>query len=212
MYLTKIKICGITNLEDALAAVHVGADLLGFIFYPKSPRYIEPEQAISIIRKIPTFVDTVGVFVNPTAEQIHEINEQGWLNWIQLHGEETPEFCDSLHWMNTRTMKAIRVQKKEDIDKALIYRTDALLLDTHVKGQYGGTGKTFDWTLLDHLPRRIFLSGGITPDNVMKAVELGVYGIDVNSGIESEPGRKDLDKMKRLFENISHVTGGKVRA
>lgn len=212
MYLTKVKICGITNLEDALAAVDMGADLIGFIFYPKSPRYIEPEKAMEIIRKIPTFVDTVGVFVNPTSEQIHEANEQGWLNWIQLHGDETPEFCGSLHWMNTRTMKAVRVKTKSDIQNALAYQTDALLLDTHVEGLYGGTGKTFDWSLLDHLTRRIFLSGGITPENVVEAIEVGIYGVDVNSGIEAEPGKKDHAKMKLLFENISRVTGGKVRA
>lgn len=211
MYWTKVKICGITNLEDAQAAVRFGADLIGFIFYPKSPRFIEPEKAIEIIRKIPTFVDTVGVFVNPDAEQIHEMNEQGWLNWIQLHGDETPEFCRSLQWMNTRTMKAVRVREKTDIENAQIYRTDALLLDTFEDGRYGGTGRTFDWSLLDHLPRRIFLSGGITPENVVQAIEVGVFGIDVNSGIESEPGRKDHAKMKLLFENISRVIGGKVR-
>jgi len=211
MHLTKVKICGITNLEDALAAVDLGADLLGFIFYPKSPRYIEPEKAMEIIRKIPTFVDTAGVFVNPTSEQIHETNEQGWLNWIQLHGDETPEFCGSLHWMNTRTMKAVRIKDKSDIESALAYHTDALLLDTYVKGKYGGTGKTFDWSLLDHLPRRIFLSGGITPENVIQAIEVGVYGVDINSGIESEPGKKDPEKMKQLFENINRAIGGKVR-
>lgn len=211
MFLTKIKICGITNPEDALAAVGYGADLLGFIFYPKSPRYIEPEKAMEIIRKIPTFVDTVGVFVNPTAEQIHQANEQGWLNWIQLHGDESPEFCGSLHWMNTRTMKAVRVRHKSDIVTALSYRTDALLLDTHVEGQYGGTGKTFDWSLLNQLPRRIFLSGGISPDNIFQALEVGTYGLDINSGIESRPGKKDPQKMKQLFDNINRLNGGKVR-
>jgi phosphoribosylanthranilate isomerase len=211
MYRTKIKICGITNLEDAQAAVRFGADLLGFIFYPKSPRYIEPEKAMEIIAQIPTFVDTVGVFVNPTSEQIHQTNEQGWLNWIQLHGDETPEFCGSLHWMNARTMKAVRVRHKSDIVTALSYPADALLLDTHVEGLYGGTGKTFDWSLLNDLPRRIFLSGGITPDNILQALEVGTYGVDINSGIESRPGKKDLQKMKQLFDTISRAAGGKVR-
>jgi phosphoribosylanthranilate isomerase len=211
MYRTKIKICGITNLEDAQAAVRFGADLLGFIFYPQSPRYIEPEKAMEIIAKIPTFVDTVGVFVNPTSDQIHQANEQGWLNWIQLHGDETPEFCGSLHWMNTRTMKAVRVRHKSDIVTALSYPTDALLLDTHVEGLYGGTGKTFDWSLLNYLPRRIFLSGGITPDNILQALEVGTYGVDINSGIESRPGKKDLQKMKQLFDTVSRAAGGKVQ-
>ena len=109
-------------------------------------------------------------------------------------------------------MKAIRVQNKSDIEKAMDYQTDALMLDTYVKDQYGGTGKTFDWSLLDYFPRRIFLSGGITPDNIIEALEVGTYGIDISSGIESEPGKKDHNKMKKLFENISHITGGKVRA
>ena len=212
MHLTKVKICGITNAEDALAAVNLGADMLGFIFYPKSPRCIQPQKATEIISTIPTFVDTVGVFVNPTAQQIQEADEEGWLNWIQLHGDETPEFCAGLGWMNARVIKAVRVRDKSDIDNALRFRTDALLLDTYVEGQYGGTGKTFDWSLLDHIPNRFFLSGGINPDNVAAAVEIGPYGVDISSGIEAEPGKKDHNKMKELFENISRVTGRKVRA
>lgn len=205
----KTKICGITNTKDALAAVDLGADLLGFIFYPKSPRYIEPGKAMEIIRKIPTFVDTVGVFVNPELDQIRQVNEQGLLNWIQLHGDETPEFCKGLTWMSTRTIKAIRVKDKSDIEKAYEYQTDAILLDTYSKAKYGGTGKAFDWSLIDNLPRRVFLSGGINPGNVTRAIELGLYGIDVSSGIESKPGKKDRKKMKKLFDKIRIATGRK---
>ncbi|HPY77941.1 MAG TPA: phosphoribosylanthranilate isomerase [Anaerohalosphaeraceae bacterium] len=211
MYRTKIKICGITNLEDAQTAARLGADLLGFIFHAASPRYIEPKKAMEIIAKIPTFVDTVGVFVNPTAEQIRTVNEKGWLNWIQLHGDETPEFCGSLNWLSTRTMKAVRVREKTDITAALSYPVDALLFDTHVEGIYGGTGKTFDWSLLSHLNRRIFLSGGITPDNILQALAVGAWGVDINSGIESSPGKKDPRKMKHLFDIIGRSAGRKAR-
>jgi phosphoribosylanthranilate isomerase len=210
MIFTKIKICGITNLDDALKAVELGADLLGFIFYPKSPRYIEPQKAFEIIRKIPTFVDTVAVFVNPSARQVQETAQQGWFNWIQLHGDETPEFCRSLHWLNAKLIKAVRVKDRSDIEKAFVYPTDALLLDTYTDGLYGGTGQSFDWSLIGYPPRRIFLSGGIGPHNILQALEVGTYGIDVNSGVESAPGKKDPQKLKQLFDSLSRIHGRKV--
>ena len=207
MRVVKVKICGITNIEDALASIDMGADLIGFNFFPKSPRYIKPERALKIIDKLPTYVDTVGVFVNPTSEQIKDMAERGFLNWIQLHGDESPEFCDSLHWLNARTIKALRVRSKEQIDLVDEYSTDAVLLDAFDPKSYGGTGKTFDWSVIGNLHKRIFLAGGINPDNAVEAIELGLYGIDVCSGIESEPGKKDHEKMKRLFKNIEHVRG-----
>ena len=207
MRVVKIKICGITNVEDALAAVDMGADLLGFNFYQKSPRYIRPDHALVIIDKLPTFVDTVGIFVNPTAEHLKEIVEQSFLNWIQLHGDETPEFCDSLHWLHARTIKAVRVKSAEQIEQARKYHTDAVLLDAFDREKYGGTGKTFDWNIIGILLKRVFLAGGINPENAVRAIEVGVYGIDICSGIESSPGKKDHKKMKKLFENIEHVRG-----
>lgn len=202
----KVKICGITNLEDARAAVDAGADMLGFNFYPESPRYLTVEQAIAILDEIPTFVDTVGVFVNPTTEQLKEITSYGFLNWIQLHGDETPAFCDMLNWLRVRSIKAIRVRSAADIEQIDAYRTDAILLDTHNSRLYGGTGEAFDWSLIgDISTRRIFLAGGITPENVADAAKLGVYGIDVCSGIESAPGKKDHARMKQLFDNLRHV-------
>ncbi|HOQ05164.1 MAG TPA: phosphoribosylanthranilate isomerase [Anaerohalosphaeraceae bacterium] len=210
MIFTKIKICGITNLDDAVTAAELGADLLGFIFYPKSPRYIDPQKARDIIAKIPTFVDTVAVFVNPTLQQVQETAQQGWFNWIQLHGDETPDFCRSLHWLNIKLIKAVRVKDRSDIDKALTYPTDAVLLDTYTDGLYGGTGQTFDWSLIGYPPRRIFLSGGIGPHNIRQALEVGTYGIDINSGVESAPGKKDPAKLKQLFDSISRIHGGKV--
>jgi len=207
MALFKVKICGITNSEDALAAVDMGADILGFNFYPKSPRYIDPADALDIINKLPTFVDTAGVFVNAEYEHIKQLNEIGFLNWIQLHGDETPEFCESLRWLSTRTIKAIRVKNSDDIKAAEQYPTDAVLFDTYDPNCYGGTGKTFNWSMICTIHKRIFLAGGINPDNVIQALEIGVYGIDICSGIEERPGKKDLKKMKKLFENIRQFTG-----
>jgi phosphoribosylanthranilate isomerase len=203
----KIKICGITNLEDALTAVDMGADILGFNFYMKSPRYITIDKALKIIDKVPTFVDTAGIFVNPTADYIEEITEQGFLSWIQLHGDETPEFCDSLGHLSARIIKALRVASPEDIERAAQFPTDAILFDAYDPKSYGGTGKRFDWSTVPHLNRRVFLAGGINPENVAKALEIGVYGIDICSGIEKQPGKKDHEKMKLLFENIEMVRG-----
>lgn len=205
MALVKIKICGITNVEDALAAIDYGADLLGFNFYPKSKRYIDAADALDIINKIPTFVDTVGVFVNPTYDELRKMEEYCFLNWIQLHGDETPEFCDSLRYMKFKTIKAIRVDSEKDIETAKSYFTDAILFDAYDNIEYGGTGQTFNWDLLYNLNRRVFLAGGLNAENAVKAIEVGVYGLDLCSGIESEPGKKDHVKMKQFFDNIRHL-------
>ena len=185
----------------------MGADLLGFNFYPKSKRYITVDKAHAIINKLPTFVDTVGLFVNATAEEVREVVGKGMLNWIQLHGDETPAFCDSLSDLGVKTIKAIRVRSKKDIESIQNFFTDVILLDAFDTEQYGGTGKVFDWKLVSNIEQRIFLAGGITPENAVEAIEVGVYGIDICSGIESEPGRKDHEKMRKLFENIKHVRG-----
>jgi len=207
MLIVKVKICGITNYKDAAAAIDMGADLLGFNFYPKSPRYITAEKAAEIISKLPAFTDIAGVFVNASFEQIQEIIERCQLNWVQLHGDESPEFCQSFLSVNVKTMKALRVRNQSDIQKAEDYFTDAILLDAFDHEKYGGTGITFDWNMIGHIGKRIFLAGGINPDNAAKAIKLGVYGIDVCSGIEAQPGKKDHKKMKKLFENIRHLRG-----
>lgn len=203
----KVKICGITNLEDAQAAFDMGADMLGFNFYPKSPRYIKPEDAIAIIRKLPTFLDSVGLFVNAPIADIKAIAETGYMNWIQLHGDETPEFCDKVRFSNIRTIKAIRVKTEADVQSSKDYFTYAVLLDAFSSKRYGGTGKQFNWEWAKNQPKRIILAGGITPENVAEAIRTGVYGIDICSGIESAPGKKDPDKMRRLFDAIRHTTG-----
>jgi len=207
MLIVKVKICGLTSYEDAAAAMEMGADLLGFNFYPKSPRYIQPEKAGQIISKLPAFIDIVGVFVNSSLEEIRNTTDQCQLNWVQLHGDESPQFCRELLWHNVKTMKAIRVKDKSDIDRAQSYFTDAILLDAFNPQRYGGTGLTFDWNIIGHITKRVFLAGGINPDNIARAVKLGVYGIDVCSGIEAQPGKKDHKKMKTLFDNIRHLRG-----
>ena len=207
MLIVKVKICGITNFEDAKAAVDLGANIIGFNFYPKSPRYITPEAAAEIIYKLPAFVDVAAIFVNDSLQKIKDTLKICPLNWIQLHGDETPEFCHSLTVLSVKTMKAIRVKNKSDIDKADDYLTDAVLLDAYHPEKYGGTGMTFDWNIIGSLDKRIFLAGGINPENARDAVELGVYGIDVCSGIEASPGKKDHEKIKLLLENIKDYRG-----
>ncbi len=207
MLIVKVKICGITNYDDAAAAIDMGADLLGFNFYPKSSRFVTLQQTTQIISKLPAFIDVVGVFVNASLDEIRGTIGQCPLNWVQLHGDESPEFCRSLTSDNVKTMKALRVKNEADIEKAEYYFTDAILLDAFDPHKYGGTGLTFDWNIIGHIGKRVFLAGGINPDNAPKAVELGVYGIDVCSGIEAEPGKKDHKKMKKLFESIRHLRG-----
>jgi len=206
MLIVKVKICGITNYKDAAAAVDMGADLLGFNFYPKSPRFVPPEKAREIISRLPGFIDIVGVFVNAPLEQIRETMDLCQLNWVQLHGDENPQFCSLFLSLNVKTMKALRVKDRNDIQQAENYFTDAILLDAFNPEKYGGTGLTFDWNIIGHIGKRIFLAGGINPDNAPEAINLGVYGIDVCSGIEAEPGKKDHKKMKKLFKNIRHLT------
>ncbi|HIJ52505.1 MAG TPA: phosphoribosylanthranilate isomerase [Planctomycetes bacterium] len=203
----KVKICGITNYKDAAAALDMGADLLGFNFYAKSPRYIQPTKAIEIINKLPGFIDIAGVFVNESIEQIKETKNLCQLDWLQLHGDEDPNFCKEFLSHDVKVMKAIRVKDQEDIKKADVFFTDAILLDAFDPEKYGGTGLTFDWNVIGHINKRVFLAGGINPDNAAQAAELGVYGIDVCSGIEAGPGKKDHRKMKKLFENIRHLRG-----
>ena len=202
MVRVKVKICGITNLDDALAAVEMGADILGFNFYPKSPRYVEEQEFTNIVSKLPTFVDIAGVFVNEDIARIRNIVNDGFLHWVQVHGDESLDYCEALKSLNVRTIKAVRVRSAMDIMYSMRFSTDAILFDAYNSKLYGGTGETFDWNLMSNIDRRVFLAGGINPDNAKEAVEQGTYGIDVCSGIESEPGKKDHAKMKQLFYNI----------
>jgi phosphoribosylanthranilate isomerase len=207
MIAVKVKICGITNYEDAMAAADMGTDMLGFNFYPKSPRYLTPDEASKIIDKLPGFVDVVGLFVNDPFERIEHVIDQCRLDWIQFHGDEPPEFIEQFNTFNVRTIKALRVKDKDDIKQAEKYYTDVILLDAFDPKKYGGTGLSFDWNIIGNISKRVFLAGGITADNVKKAVDLGIYGIDVCSGIESKPGKKDHAKMQKLFDKIREIRG-----
>ena len=201
---TKIKICGITNLEDAIAASQLGADALGFIFYKESQRYVEPEVAKNITSELPPFITTVGVFVNQGLDDIALIVEKTSINVAQLHGDETPEFCGKVP---LRSIKVIRIKDASDMDKVAQYPDQDILFDTHSDIEYGGTGKIFDWEILNKrtLPNRIILSGGLNPGNVLEAVRaVRPYAVDVSSGVEAEPGRKDHKKIKAFIEAIKY--------
>lgn len=199
---TKVKICGITNLDDALFAVEAGADALGFIFFDNSPRNLRPEDAAGIIEKLPPFVTAVGVFVNETPGRIRDIVRSTGLNAVQLHGDESPGFCKGL---GLKAIKAFRVRVKDDINRLKGYEVSAFLLDTFKEGVHGGTGETFDWDIAIKAKRfgRIILSGGLTPDNIREAVaKAAPYAVDVSSGVEERPGKKDLKKVRKFIEQV----------
>lgn len=192
----KVKICGLTNLPDAQAAVAAGADLLGFIFAAASPRRLTVAVAAAVAREIPPSVLKVGVFVNPSEELVAQAVRECGLGMLQFHGEETPAFCTSFGVMS---MKAFRVRDEQSLSMLGDYPTDAWLLDTYAENQAGGTGQTFNWDLAvaaKRLGRPIFLAGGLTPENVAEAVRrVQPFAVDVSSGVESPPGKKDHSKI-----------------
>jgi phosphoribosylanthranilate isomerase len=197
--MVKVKICGITNLEDALTAIEAGADALGFVFYPLSPRHIFPELAAKIIRILPPFVQTVGLFVNEDLTTVNTIADQCGLDVIQLHGEETPGYCESVR---RRVIKAFRVKDITTLDSLVQYHVASHLLDAWSPSALGGTGQTFNWEIAITAAalRPIILAGGLTPDNVAEAVRrVKPYAVDVSSGVECSPGRKDADKIRKFI-------------
>jgi phosphoribosylanthranilate isomerase len=200
----KIKICGITNMKDARAASDSGADALGFIFYKDSKRYVAPETAKDIISGLPPFIAKVGVFVNSDLDEILAIKDKTGINVAQLHGDETPEFCMSVPF---KVIKVIRIHDKSDIDQLAQYSDQDILFDTYSNIEYGGTGESFNWEILKDLSlsKHIILSGGLNPDNVLDAVKVvRPYAVDVSSGVESEPGKKDHKKIKKFIEAIKN--------
>ena len=198
----RVKICGITRMEDALEAADLGAAAVGFIFFRESPRYIAPEDAARIIRNLPPFVTPVGVFVNETRDAVSRAIERSGVRSLQFHGEESPEETTGYP---LPVVKSFRVG--DDFDPAAIarYALPAYLLDASVRGMYGGTGRTFDWRKAVEASRfgRIILGGGITPENAAEAVRaVHPYAIDVSSGVEASPGIKDSRRMRALFESL----------
>lgn len=207
---TRIKMCGTTNMADAHAAVEAGVDALGFIFFLKSPRNISVEDAGVIISQLPPFIDSVGVFVDEDLENILKTVITTGLNHVQLHGRESTDYCKllktKLPWI--KVLKAFRVGD-DHLEKELIYSydnvIDGFLFDTYTKGQEGGTGHIFNWDLLDQLEvtKPIILAGGLTPDNAATAVKRVVpYGIDINSGVELSPGKKNHEALQSLINNV----------
>lgn len=195
-----VKICGITNVVDAQAAVEAGADALGFIFCPSSPRCVSVETAGAISRELPPFIVRVGVFVDAPEELIWEAIRECRLNLLQFHGEESPQQCLKFGLM---TMKAFRVKDASSLEKLQNYPTDAWLLDAYAPDRAGGTGARFNWELAREAQRHgrpIFLAGGLTAENVAEAIrKVQPFGVDVSSGVEAAPGRKDNEKLKAFI-------------
>ena len=197
-----IKICGITNIEDAVFAVAKGANALGFVFYQKSPRYLDPRTAKKIINILPDDIAKVGVFVNSPIESVNKIAEQAGLTHVQLHGEENPGYC---HAMEKKVIKAFRIRDQKDIKAMGGYPATYFLLDSYVEGKHGGTGRKFDWALALQAKKfgvPIILSGGLSPENVAYAVyTIRPEGVDVSSGVEHKPGKKDEQKVEQFLHN-----------
>jgi phosphoribosylanthranilate isomerase len=197
----RIKICGITNLRDALTAAELGADAVGFVFYSKSPRSVSPEEAKDIIRQIPPFVTTVGVFANQKESEIRQVIDVCGIDMIQLQGDEPPDVCMRLGY---RVIKAVRVKDQESLNGMNSYRVRAFVLDAYREDQLGGTGQSFDWELAIQAKKfgQIILAGGLTPENVTQAIHrVNPCGVDVSSGVEHRVGQKDPDKIRRFIEN-----------
>lgn len=205
--MTKVKICGITNLEDALISAKFGADALGFNFYGKSPRYVAPEKAREIIEQLPEEILKVGVFVNEDLEKIVEVAKTAKLDALQLHGEETPEFASKLKQKtNLQIIKAFRVSPEFAPEDVLQYETDAILLDAYSPEEHGGTGETFDWEIAKKVREifpKMYLAGGISQDNIARAIlEVKPFAIDSCSCLEVEKGEKDKVKLINFICNV----------
>ena len=197
---TRVKICGITNIEDAQVAVNAGASALGFIFYKKSPRYVSPSKVRPIVEALPPFVTPVGVFVNCSEHAVRDICRLARVATVQFHGEESPGYCKRFN--HFKIIKAFRVSDVFDFKSVLQYKVDAYLFDTFQEETAGGTGKTFNWDLLKNykFDKPVILSGGLNPENVRQAIEaVRPYAVDVSSGVEKAPGVKGYQLVQALF-------------
>ncbi|EDO29270.1 predicted protein [Nematostella vectensis] len=201
---TRVKICGITRLEDAQLAIAAGADALGFVFYEPSPRYVSPEVAAAIIRELPPFVVTTALFVDASETYVRQVLEQTQIDLLQFHGDETPAFCEQF---NRPYIKALRVKPTLDLlaEQKRFQSARALLLDAYKPGVPGGTGESFDWALIPKaLAPKIILAGGLDAGNVARAIaEVKPFAVDVSGGVEASKGIKDANKIKRFFEEVS---------
>ncbi len=200
--MVRIKVCGITSLDDALAAVDAGADALGFVFYEGSKRYIQPREAGKITAALPPFVATVGVFVNHSPEDISAVVRESGIGVVQLHGDETPEAVSLIPFP---IIKAFRVGGSIDPAEVELYPVQAILFDKRSDEIYGGTGKSFDWSILRgaNFGKRVILSGGLSAENVEEAVGIvRPYAVDVSSGVEDSPGRKNHLKIRQFIQAV----------
>ena len=200
----KIKICGITNYEDALLAEKLGADALGFIFYKKSKRYVSPAQVKIITNELSPFTTKVGVFVNESSEVINKVSKETGINIIQLHGNEQSEIASKLL---LPAIKAFRIDKDFDFKQLENYNDYPILLDTHSNSEYGGTGQKFNWELIpNNIKGKIILAGGVSVEKVENIFNnIKPAGIDVSSSLESEPGKKDKEKMEEFFNKVNQL-------
>jgi phosphoribosylanthranilate isomerase len=199
---TKIKICGITNIRDAIFAVANGADALGFNMFKASPRYVTLETATEIVRQLPPFVTSVALLVNHSEKEVKEVIASGVFNLLQFHGDETNDFCGAFRKPFT---KVLRVKNVTDLPAELVKFRDSkgILLDTFVEGVYGGTGTSFDWSSLPVLDKPIVLAGGLTPDNVAQAIrQVRPYAVDVSGGVELDKGIKDHKKITDFIRQV----------
>ena len=207
---TRVKICGITNLADAQAAVEAGADALGFNFHRKSPRFLAVSAAAKISKRLPPFIMRVGVFVNAPEELVTRAISECGLGLLQFHGDEPPEFCAQFGLMS---MKAFRIRDAESLKELPKYPTEAWLLDAYSSEARGGTGHKFNWDLAleaQKFGRPFFLAGGLTPENVARAVrQVRPFGVDVSSGVESSPGKKDPKKVRAFIQAAKQATAEK---
>lgn len=200
-----VKICGLTNLEDTLAAIEFGADLLGFNFYPDSPRFLELEEASRIFQEIPSSIPKVGVFVNTQISDVIDCACELELDWIQFHGDESAEDCNPVGhpWM-----RAFRPKTAEDLEEIEGYDCDWILVDA-ASASYGGSGKKANWDLAKqakNFGKKVFLAGGLTPENVAEAVAfVAPFGVDVASGVEKNPQKKDIQKMEQFIRRAKQL-------
>ena len=206
--MTLVKICGITNLEDALAAVDAGADALGFNFYKASPRYITPPQARKIIEQLPDSILTVGVFVNEELNTVRAIANEASLSALQLHGDESVEYCRDLS-ADFHVIKTFAVSDSFDVQALAPYSVEAIMLDTKHNNLRGGTGRVFDWSVAQRVVSmipKLFLAGGLSPENVENAVEIvRPFAVDACSALEDSPGKKNHERMRVFVDAVRGV-------
>ncbi len=202
--MVKIKICGITNKKDAIAAAGLVPDMIGFVFYKQSKRYVEPRIVRDIVNELPPSLVKVGVFVDLEKDKVLEIAGECSLDMLQFHGDETPGYCAGFEGSH-KVMKAFRIKDRDSLKRINDYDTDFYLLDSYSSGEMGGTGQKFDWKMIETFEflKPVILSGGLRPDNVYDAIErFSPYGVDVSSGVEASPGKKDVVLMKKFVESV----------